>query len=54
MTGILLPGMKARIAHEDGGEADFGEAELFVPGPKVATGYRDMRGFTSDDQGRFL
>ncbi|KAH9975616.1 hypothetical protein BJV74DRAFT_888780 [Russula compacta] len=53
MTGILLPGMKARIAQEDGGEADFEEAELFVPGPKVATGYlndkkSDLRSGTSD------
>ncbi|THH20611.1 hypothetical protein EW146_g812 [Bondarzewia mesenterica] len=40
MTGILLPGMEARIVREDGSEAEFGEpGELFVRGGNVAMGY---------------
>ena len=39
-TGILLPGMEARILREDGTEADFGEVgDLYLRGPNVAQGY---------------
>ncbi|KAI0055140.1 acetyl-CoA synthetase-like protein [Artomyces pyxidatus] len=40
MTGILLPGMEARIVRQDGSEADFDEAgELWLRGQNVALGY---------------
>ncbi|KAI0059636.1 acetyl-CoA synthetase-like protein [Artomyces pyxidatus] len=40
MTGILLPGLEARIVREDGSEADFDEAgELWLRGHNVALGY---------------
>lgn len=40
MTGILLPGMEARIIREDGSEADYNEpGQLLLRGKNVAMGY---------------
>ncbi len=40
MTGILLPYVEARIIHDDGSEADYGEVgELLLRGPTIALGY---------------
>ena len=39
-TGLLLPGMEARIVRPDGSDADWDEpGELWVRGPNVALGY---------------
>ncbi|KAG5652306.1 hypothetical protein H0H81_005456 [Sphagnurus paluster] len=39
-TGVLLPGMEARIVRDDGTEAEVGEVgELLVRSPNVAMGY---------------
>ncbi|PFH48606.1 hypothetical protein AMATHDRAFT_149468 [Amanita thiersii Skay4041] len=39
-TGVLLPGMEARVVREDGTEADFDEVgELWVRGANLALGY---------------
>ena len=39
-TGILLPGIEAKILREDGSDADEGEpGELWVRGENVALGY---------------
>ncbi|PFH48611.1 hypothetical protein AMATHDRAFT_149489 [Amanita thiersii Skay4041] len=39
-TGILLPGMEARIVREDGSGADVDEVgELWLKGPNIALGY---------------
>ncbi|TFY71711.1 hypothetical protein EVG20_g1297 [Dentipellis fragilis] len=41
MTGILLPGMEARILRDDGSEADFDEpGELLLRGGNVTMGYK--------------
>ncbi|KAA1476774.1 acetyl-CoA synthetase-like protein [Dentipellis sp. KUC8613] len=41
MTGILLPGMEARIVRDDGSEADYDEpGELLLRGCNVVLGYR--------------
>ncbi|KAH9002766.1 acetyl-CoA synthetase-like protein [Lactarius hatsudake] len=54
-AGILLPGTNARVAHEDGSEADFGEtSELFPLDSGVALGNPDdaitshLESFTPD------
>jgi len=40
MTGILLPGLEARILREDGSDADYDEVgELILRGPTTALGY---------------
>ncbi|KAF8625992.1 hypothetical protein AX17_006716 [Amanita inopinata Kibby_2008] len=40
MTGVLLPGMKARIVREDGTGADVNEdGELWLKSPNIAMGY---------------
>lgn len=39
-TGLLLPGMEARIVRDDGSEADFNEVgELWLKSPNVSPGY---------------
>jgi long-subunit acyl-CoA synthetase (AMP-forming) len=39
-TGVLLPGMEARIVREDGSEADFDEVgELWLKGENIVSGY---------------
>ncbi|KXN90937.1 putative 4-coumarate--CoA ligase 2 [Leucoagaricus sp. SymC.cos] len=39
-TGVLLPGMEARIVREDGSEADFDEVgELWLKGENIVLGY---------------
>lgn len=39
-TGILLPGMEARIVRDDGTEADWDEVgELWIRGENVVLGY---------------
>ncbi|KAG5729577.1 putative 4-coumarate--CoA ligase 1 [Termitomyces sp. T112] len=39
-TGILLPGMEARIVRDDGTEADFNEpGELYLKSPNISPGY---------------
>ncbi|KAG6901502.1 hypothetical protein C0995_011052 [Termitomyces sp. Mi166 len=39
-TGILLPGMEARIVRDDGTEADFNEpGELYLRSPNISLGY---------------
>lgn len=39
-TGVLLPGMEARIIRDDGTEADVNEpGELWLRSPNVALGY---------------
>jgi long-subunit acyl-CoA synthetase (AMP-forming) len=39
-TGLLLPGLEARILRTNGSEADYDEpGELWVRGPNVALGY---------------
>ncbi|KAI0036568.1 acetyl-CoA synthetase-like protein [Vararia minispora EC-137] len=40
MTGVLLPGMEAKILREDGSDTDFGEpGELYLRGKNIALGY---------------
>ncbi|KAJ3556860.1 hypothetical protein NP233_g11879 [Leucocoprinus birnbaumii] len=41
-TGVLLPGMEARIVRDDGSEADFNEVgELWLKGGNIVSGYFD-------------
>ncbi|KAJ3756236.1 hypothetical protein EV360DRAFT_95803 [Lentinula raphanica] len=56
-TGILLPGMQARLVREDGTEADYNEVgELWLRGGNVARGYwgnekATKEGFVDDERG---
>ncbi|KAJ3711570.1 hypothetical protein C8R42DRAFT_688954 [Lentinula raphanica] len=56
-TGILLPGMQARLVREDGTEADYNEVgELWLNGGNVARGYwgnekATREGFVDDERG---
>ncbi|KAJ3966825.1 hypothetical protein EV361DRAFT_808367 [Lentinula raphanica] len=56
-TGILLPGMQARLVREDGTEADYNEVgELWLKGGNVARGYwgnekATREGFVDDERG---
>lgn len=39
-TGVLLPGMEARLLRDDGSEANVNEpAELWLKSPNIALGY---------------
>jgi len=49
MTGILCPGLEARILREDGTDADYNEiGELIVRGPTNALGYRNNGNATKE------
>ncbi|TFY71710.1 hypothetical protein EVG20_g1296 [Dentipellis fragilis] len=49
MTGILPPGMEARIIREDGSDADFNEVgELYLRGGNVTLGYWRNEAATKD------
>jgi len=49
MTGILCPGLEARILREGGTDADYNEiGELIVRGPTNALGYRNNRNATKE------
>ncbi|KAF5348473.1 hypothetical protein D9756_009593 [Leucocoprinus leucothites] len=48
-TGVLLPGMEARIVRADGSEADFDEVgELWLRGDNIVSGYFDNPKATQD------
>ncbi|KAJ8502359.1 hypothetical protein ONZ45_g11839 [Pleurotus djamor] len=48
-TGLLLPGMEARIVREDGSDADVNEpGELWLRAPNVALGYWNNEKATKD------
>lgn len=57
-TGILSPGMNARVVREDGTEAEYGEiGELWITGENIALGYfanpkATAEAFFEDEQGR--
>lgn len=53
-VGILLPGMNTRVAYEDDGEADFGEAsEPFAHDLDVAVWSPNDEGLVADEERRF-
>ena len=48
-TGVLVPGLEARIVREDGTEADVDEVgELYLKGGSIALGYWDNEKATNE------
>lgn len=48
-TGVLIPGMEARIVREDGTEADWNEVgELWLRGENVVPGYWNNPAITKE------